>query len=79
VNVKWGRETGINEDGSTWWKESGEDLGENGFRSRWTVMGGRNKDGTSEWKETVSCALCEAQVRALLRSFRNDCLLEMNV
>ncbi|GAQ80062.1 hypothetical protein KFL_000450180 [Klebsormidium nitens] len=52
VNVKWGRETGINEDGSTWWKESGEDLGENGFRSRWTVMGGRNKDGTSEWKET---------------------------
>ncbi|KDP36826.1 hypothetical protein JCGZ_08117 [Jatropha curcas] len=45
-------ESGTNEDGSTWYRESGEDLGENGYRCRWTRMGGRSHDGTSEWKET---------------------------
>lgn len=47
-------ESGLNEDGSTWYRESGEDLGEKGYRCRWTVMGGRNADGYVEWKETVS-------------------------
>ncbi|EEF52843.1 conserved hypothetical protein [Ricinus communis] len=45
-------ESGTNEDGSTWYRESGEDLGDNGFRCRWTRMGGRSHDATSEWKET---------------------------
>ncbi|XP_011101067.1 uncharacterized protein LOC105179169 isoform X1 [Sesamum indicum] len=45
-------ESGTNEDGSTWYRESGEDLGENGYRCRWTRMGGQSSDGTSEWKET---------------------------
>ncbi|KAI5055398.1 hypothetical protein GOP47_0029527 [Adiantum capillus-veneris] len=44
-------ESGVNEDGSTWYRESGDDLGENGYRCRWTVMGGRSSDGLSEWKE----------------------------
>eukprot|EP00249_Psilotum_nudum_P007561 c20656_g1_i1 orf=908-2395(+) len=42
----------INEDGSTVYRESGEDLGDNGYRCRWTVMGGHSVDGSSEWKET---------------------------
>jgi len=46
-------ESGINEDGSTWYRESGEELGENGYRCRWTMMGGHSQDGSSEWKETV--------------------------
>lgn len=46
-------ETGTNEDGSTWHRESGEDLAENGYRCRWTRMGGRSHDDSSEWKETV--------------------------
>ena len=46
-------ESGINEDGSTWFRESGEELGENGYRCRWTRMGGQSFDGSSEWKETV--------------------------
>nr|XP_043617739.1 uncharacterized protein LOC122589505 isoform X2 [Erigeron canadensis] len=45
-------ESGVNEDGSTWYRESGEDFGENGLRCRWTKMGGRSDDGSSEWKET---------------------------
>ncbi|KAJ8437448.1 hypothetical protein Cgig2_031969 [Carnegiea gigantea] len=45
-------ESGINEDGSTWYRESGEELGENGYRCRWTMMGGQSQDGSSEWKET---------------------------
>ncbi|XP_055836261.1 protein EARLY STARVATION 1, chloroplastic [Solanum dulcamara] len=45
-------ETGVNEDGSTWYRESGEDLGDNGYRCRWTRMGGQSSDGTLEWKET---------------------------
>ncbi|KAH1065866.1 hypothetical protein J1N35_030853 [Gossypium stocksii] len=45
-------ESGTNEDGSTWYQESGEDLGENGHRCRWTRMGGTSHDGSSEWKET---------------------------
>lgn len=46
-------ESGTNEDGGTWYRESGEDLGDNGYRCRWSKMGGQNADGTSEWKETV--------------------------
>ncbi|XP_078155568.1 inactive purple acid phosphatase-like protein [Carex rostrata] len=46
------KEFGTNEDGSTWYRESGEDLGENGYRCRWARMGGQNKDGSVEWKET---------------------------
>ncbi|KVI07726.1 hypothetical protein Ccrd_013913 [Cynara cardunculus var. scolymus] len=46
-------ESGINEDGSTWYKESGEDLGENGYKCRWARMGGQNSDGSSKWKEVV--------------------------
>ncbi|KAM0949750.1 hypothetical protein DsansV1_C05g0056071 [Dioscorea sansibarensis] len=45
-------EVGTNEDGSTWYRESGEDLGDNGYRCRWARMGGRSADGSSEWKET---------------------------
>ncbi|GAB2215928.1 hypothetical protein Droror1_Dr00023691 [Drosera rotundifolia] len=45
-------ESGTNEDGSTWYRESGEELGENGYRCRWTRMGGKSHDGSSEWKET---------------------------
>ncbi|XP_015884176.1 protein EARLY STARVATION 1, chloroplastic [Ziziphus jujuba] len=45
-------ESGTNEDGSTWYRESGEDLGDNGYRCRWTRMGGRCHDGSSEWRET---------------------------
>ncbi|KAJ4802918.1 inactive purple acid phosphatase-like protein [Rhynchospora pubera] len=46
------KEFGTNEDGSTWYRESGEDLGENGYRCRWAHMGGQNHDGSVEWKET---------------------------
>ncbi|KAK0575473.1 hypothetical protein LWI29_001178 [Acer saccharum] len=45
-------ESGINEDDSTWYREGGEDLGDNGYRCRWTRMGGSSHDGSSEWKET---------------------------
>ncbi|GFS46431.1 hypothetical protein Acr_00g0102210 [Actinidia rufa] len=45
-------ESGINEDGSTWFREIGEDLSENGYRCRWARMGGKSHDGSSEWKET---------------------------
>ncbi|KAJ7957957.1 Inactive purple acid phosphatase-like protein [Quillaja saponaria] len=45
--------SGTNEDGSTWYRESGEEMGENGNRCRWTRMGGQSHDGSSEWKETV--------------------------
>ncbi|KAJ6811632.1 uncharacterized protein M6B38_154030 [Iris pallida] len=48
-NVK---ESGTNEDGSTWYRESGEDLGDNGYRCRWARMGGQSNDGSSKWKET---------------------------
>ncbi|KMZ70237.1 hypothetical protein ZOSMA_1G02130 [Zostera marina] len=44
-------ESGINEDGSTWYQESGTDLGENGYRCRWARMGGESYDGTTKWKE----------------------------
>lgn len=46
-------ESGTNEDGSTWYRESGDDLGDNGYRCRWTRMGGQSHDGSSEWRETV--------------------------
>ncbi|XP_042403341.1 protein RNA-directed DNA methylation 3-like isoform X2 [Zingiber officinale] len=45
-------ESGQNEDGSTWYRESGEELGEKGFRCRWAKMGGKSHDGKSVWKET---------------------------
>ncbi|TYI42827.1 hypothetical protein ES332_A01G125600v1 [Gossypium tomentosum] len=45
-------ESGTNEDGSTWYRQSGEDLGENGYLRRWTMMGGKSHDGSSEWMET---------------------------
>lgn len=45
-------ESGVNVDGSSWYRESGEDFGENGLRCRWTKMGGQSDDGSSEWKET---------------------------
>lgn len=48
-------ESGTNEDGSAWYRESGEELGENGYKCRWTRMGGQSHDGSSEWKETVFC------------------------
>lgn len=47
-------ESGQNEDGTTWYRESGEELGEEGFRCRWAKMGGKSHDGKSEWNETVS-------------------------
>jgi hypothetical protein len=28
-------------------------LGDNGYRCRWSRMGGRSHDGSSEWTETV--------------------------
>ncbi|PKA53992.1 hypothetical protein AXF42_Ash016157 [Apostasia shenzhenica] len=45
-------ESGINKDGSTWHRESGEERGENGYKCRWTKMGGRSQDGSTEWTET---------------------------
>ncbi|XP_065034568.1 protein EARLY STARVATION 1, chloroplastic-like isoform X1 [Musa acuminata AAA Group] len=45
-------EFGTNEDGSTWYREDGEELGDNGYRCRWARMGGKSHDGSSEWKET---------------------------
>lgn len=50
-------DSGTNEDGSKWYRESGEDLGENGYRCRWTRMGGQSHDGSSEWKEMVQIGL----------------------
>ncbi|KAL6659970.1 hypothetical protein ACP70R_002092 [Stipagrostis hirtigluma subsp. patula] len=46
------KESGTNDDGSTWYRESGEDLSENGYRCRWARMGGQSHDGSTEWKET---------------------------
>lgn len=37
-----------------WYRDSGEELGENGFRCRWAKMGGKSPDGKSVWKEMVS-------------------------
>ncbi|XP_050366652.1 uncharacterized protein LOC126785105 [Argentina anserina] len=45
------KESGTNEDGSTWYRESGEELGDTGYRCRWTRMGGASQDNTSEWRE----------------------------
>ncbi|KAF6157782.1 hypothetical protein GIB67_038250 [Kingdonia uniflora] len=45
-------ESGTNEDGSTWFRESGEELKDNGYRCRWTRMGGECRDRSSKWKET---------------------------
>uniref|UniRef100_A0A0E0CUR5 Uncharacterized protein n=1 Tax=Oryza meridionalis TaxID=40149 RepID=A0A0E0CUR5_9ORYZ len=46
------KESGTNEDGSTWYRESGDNRGDNGYRCRWARMGGQSHDGTTEWKET---------------------------
>lgn len=62
-------ESGTNEDGSTWFRESGEDLDENGFRCRWTRMGGQSRDASSEWKETV----CYCKLLALLLFLFSSC------
>lgn len=51
-------ESGTNEDGSKWYRESGEDLRGKGYRCRWTKMGGQSYDGSSEWKETVQMIDC---------------------
>ncbi|EFJ19379.1 hypothetical protein SELMODRAFT_56868, partial [Selaginella moellendorffii] len=53
ISSEVSNDSGTNEDGSTWFRECGEDLGENGYRCRYTVMGGRSSDGSTEWKETV--------------------------
>ncbi|EFJ21173.1 hypothetical protein SELMODRAFT_107335 [Selaginella moellendorffii] len=52
ISSEVSNDSGTNEDGSTWFRECGEDLGENGYRCRYTVMGGRSSDGSTEWKET---------------------------
>eukprot|EP00899_Mesostigma_viride_P008111 jgi/Mesvir1/17300/Mv07699-RA.1 len=52
IDLSRGSDCGTTEDGSTWWRESGEELGENGYRSRWAIMSGRSLDGSNEWKET---------------------------
>lgn len=57
-------ESGTNEDGSTWYRESGVDLGDNGYQCRWARMGGQSHDGSSEWKEMV-CFLFSEQVPCL--------------
>ncbi|XP_020572408.1 uncharacterized protein LOC110019171 [Phalaenopsis equestris] len=44
-------ESGVNQDGSTWYRESGEERGNNGYKCRWNKMGGQSHDGSSEWKE----------------------------
>lgn len=53
MNKEIKSELGINEDGSSWYSDSGEDLGENGYRCCWMVMGGCSVDGFLEWKEVV--------------------------
>lgn len=64
-------EAGINEDGSSWYREGGEELGENGYRCRWTRMGGQSEDGSSEWKETVQTKFC----MVITSRIKNFCLL----
>ncbi|XP_010266127.1 PREDICTED: uncharacterized protein LOC104603728 isoform X2 [Nelumbo nucifera] len=46
------RDTPPKRDGSTWHRESIEELGENGYRCRWTKMCGQSYDGSSQWIET---------------------------
>lgn len=41
-------ESGVNEAGTSWYSDSGEDLGENGYMCRWIVMGGRTGHGSSD-------------------------------
>ncbi|KAH7388179.1 hypothetical protein KP509_16G062200 [Ceratopteris richardii] len=41
---------GVNQDGSRWWKETGEELRSSGVTCLWTVIRGINVDGT-EWEE----------------------------
>jgi len=53
IEVRDDAADGADEDGSTWWRKSGEEIGEGGYRCRWTVMGGAAADGKSwEYKET---------------------------
>jgi hypothetical protein len=42
--------SGVNGDGSSWWKETGKDLRKDGVTCSWTVIRGVNADGT-EWEE----------------------------
>ncbi|MCL7029755.1 hypothetical protein MKW94_030818 [Papaver nudicaule] len=44
-------ESGTNEDGSTWFRQSGETLKENGYKCWWVRMSGKSSDGV-DWKET---------------------------
>eukprot|EP00898_Chlorokybus_atmophyticus_P002946 jgi/Chlat1/3652/Chrsp238S03649 len=46
-----GEASGIAEDGTQWWRASGEDFGENGLRVKWTLLRGVTAAGI-EWEET---------------------------
>ena len=53
IEVRDDAASGTNADGSTWWRKSGVDTGEDGYVCRWTVMGGSCEDGLSwEYKQT---------------------------
>lgn len=43
---------GVDEDGNSWWRKSGVDKGDGGYRCRWTVQGGSAGDGSWEYRET---------------------------
>ncbi|XP_040374541.1 uncharacterized protein LOC121052759 [Rosa chinensis] len=45
------KESNTKEDGSTWYRESGEKLGNTEYRFRWTRMGGASHDSSSEWSQ----------------------------
>ncbi|KAH9289663.1 hypothetical protein KI387_033780 [Taxus chinensis] len=43
--------SGVNPDGSRWWKETGVELRTNGVICNWTVTRGVNSNGETEWEE----------------------------
>ncbi|KAJ7537461.1 hypothetical protein O6H91_11G006500 [Diphasiastrum complanatum] len=43
--------SGVNVDGSRWWRETGVDHRENGVTCNWTVTRGISNDGAVEWEE----------------------------
>lgn len=43
--------SGVHEDGSRWWKETGVENRANGVTCTWTVMRGVSADGSVEWEE----------------------------
>eukprot|EP00958_Prasinococcus_capsulatus_P002458 scaffold209_cov396-Prasinococcus_capsulatus_cf.AAC.19 len=47
-----GTVSGKDEQGNTWWSETGIDRGDKGYRCRWTVMGGASSDDSASWRET---------------------------